>query len=463
MTGKLPRPTRMHESADKGVPSDEIDRAIVEILQQQKSGCTASELLAGLAQRGYPISQPTLSRRITRLRAQQHVIARGAGYRTVYERDSYHDWFSLPPTRRPPVSYNAELLESYVPNETRWFAHEEIASLHEAGGARQRDASTYSRAVAPNLLVDLSFASSALAGSTYGYLDTQVLVEFGQEAEGKGAEETQVILNHKDAIRYLVDNISGIEISPRELRTLHALLSRGLVHPAAVGEVRNRPVHSGESAYVPLSMPQKLTAELASLAAKSAAIQEPFEQSLFLLIFISYLQPFLDVNCRTGRLACNIPLLKSGLAPLSFLEMAQEQYVAGLLSFYELNRIDLLKSAYIHAYVESASRYSADAVRQRSAPELEIRHRADIQTCVKSYVQKSLTLGRRFGTEVHVRECFWAELRERQAQLVERVDEIVAALNDANHIAYGISRQTFLEYEKLPVPDITPKSCSHKT
>jgi Fic family protein len=87
-----------------------------------------------------------------------------------------------------------------------------------------------------------------------------------------------------------------------------------------------RPVDSGGSAYVPSSIPQKLTDELASLAAKSTAIQEPFEQSLFLMAFISYLQPFLDVNKRTGRLACNIPLLKNRLAPLSFLEMDKEKY-----------------------------------------------------------------------------------------------------------------------------------------
>jgi hypothetical protein len=50
----------MHESIHGSAPSDEIDRAIVEILQQQKSGCPASKLLAGLAKRGYSISQPTL-------------------------------------------------------------------------------------------------------------------------------------------------------------------------------------------------------------------------------------------------------------------------------------------------------------------------------------------------------------------------------------------------------------------
>jgi hypothetical protein len=441
----------MHESIHESDLPDEIDRAIVAILQQQKSGYPASKLLASLAKQGHSISQPTLSRRLRRLQARRHVIAHKAGRSTIYERDPFHDWFSLPPTRRPKVSYNIGLLERYTPNETRWFSQEDIERLHEAGGDKKLDASTYSRAIAQKLLVDLSFASSALEGNTYSYLDTQVLVEFGQAAEGKAAEETQMILNHKEAIQYLVDNISEIEISPRELRTLHALLSRGLIEPAAVGDVRKRPVDIGGSAYVPLSIPQKLTEELASVAAKAAAIQEPFEQSLFLMAFISYLQPFLDVNKRTGRLACNIPLLKNGLAPLSFLEMDKEKYVEGLLVFYELNRVDLLKSAYIQGYVDSASRYDAYVGRDRSAVELEVQRRADIHAFVKSYIEKSVRQGRRVDTDVHAHEYFHAEPKDLQSKLIERVGKIIAALNDANHIAYGIPKKMFGDYQRLPV------------
>lgn len=65
-------------------------------------------------------------------------------------------------------------------------------------------------------------------------------------------------------------------------------MSRGLVEPSAVGDVRKRPVDIGGSAYVPLSIPQKLTEELTTLAAKAAQIEEPFEQSLFLMAFISW-------------------------------------------------------------------------------------------------------------------------------------------------------------------------------
>ena len=439
----------MQASIHGANPLDEIDRAIVEILRGHSAGRTARELLTALAEQGHKISQPTLSRRLSRLEEERHVTARGAGRSTVYVRDPYHDWFSLPPTQRPKVAYKFEALDGYTPNETPWFTPDEIDSLTKAGGERRLDASTYSRAIAQKLLVDLAYASSALEGNTYSYLDTQVLIEFGKAAEGKAVEETQMILNHKEAIVYLIDNIADIEISPREFKTLHALLSRGLIEPAAVGDIRKRPVDIGGSAYIPMSIPQKLEEELGKIATKARAIENPFEQSLFLMAFISYLQAFQDVNKRTGRLACNIPLLKNGFAPLSFMEVDRTKYVEGLLAFYELNRIDLFKAAYIEGYVASAARYDAYAGRDRAALELEFRRRTDIYGCVKAYVEKSVAEGRRVDLNSFAANSFREDAEDTRSKLIERVTEIVASLHEGNHIAYGISRKTFDAYSQF--------------
>lgn len=440
----------MQDSIHSSKLADDIDRAIVEILRGHSSGRTAREILDGLAGQGHKISQPTLSRRLVRLEAGRHVTVRKVGRSPVYGRDPYHDWFSLPPNRRPKVAYKFEILDAYKPNETPWLTPEETERLKSAGGGRQLDASTYSRAIAQKLLVDLAYASSALEGNTYSYLDTQVLIESGKAAEGKAAEETQMILNHKEAIVYLIDNIAELEISPREIKTLHALLSRGLIEPAAVGDVRKRPVDIGGSAYIPLSIPQKLDDELAKIAIKARAIENPFEQSLFLMAFISYLQAFQDVNKRTGRLACNIPLLKRGFAPLSFMEVDRTKYIEGLLAFYELNRIDWLKNAYIEGYVASAARYDAYAGRDRSAMELEFKRRTDIYGCVRAYVEKSVADGVRVDPHAFAREYFREDSEGVRSKLIERATDIIASLQEGNHIAYGISRKTFAGYVDLP-------------
>jgi Fic family protein len=60
------------------------------------------------------------------------------------------------------------------------------------------------------LLIDLSYASSKLEGNTYSYLDTEVLIKYGESAKGKTALETQMILNHKYVLKYIIDEKNNI-------------------------------------------------------------------------------------------------------------------------------------------------------------------------------------------------------------------------------------------------------------
>ena len=90
---------------------------------------------------------------------------------------------------------------------------------------------------------------------------------------------------------------------------------------------------------------------------KAAAVRDPFEQSFFLMVQIPYLQPFVDVNKRTSRLAANISLIKQNLVPLSFIEVPESAYVDGLLGIYEQNRIELLRDVFVWAYERSSRHY----------------------------------------------------------------------------------------------------------
>lgn len=429
---------------------DDVDQLIVAALKAAPDGLTTPQLALELAKAGRKVSQPTLSRRLARLAMGRHVISDRPGRAARHRRDPYHDWFDVPPGKRPKVGYRPELLDGYRPNQTAWFSPEELAKLRSAGGNRHLDGSTYARAIAQKLLVDLSYASSALEGNTYTYLDTQVLIEFGKEAEGKEAEETLMILNHKEAILYLVQNIGEIEVDVREIKSLHALLARGLMRDeTSVGAVRRRVVDITGSAYIPTANPHVLEQELARVAATASAIEEPFEQSLFLMAFISYLQAFEDVNKRTARLACNIPLLKAGIAPLSFLEMDKTAYVRGLVAFYELGRPDILKDAYIEGYVKSAARYDAYASRDKAAIELEVRRRNDIYGAVRAYVAYSVSEGGRQDPQDFALVHFGDEPEATRRALAARVAEIVASLHEGNHIGYGVPRKLFDEYAGL--------------
>ena len=83
---------------------------------------------------------------------------------------------------------------------------EERTHLQEVGKYNmvKQPAGTYAKKIMNRLLIDLSRNSSWLEGNTYLLLDTRRLIEFGEEAEGRDRLESQMILNHKDAIEFLV-------------------------------------------------------------------------------------------------------------------------------------------------------------------------------------------------------------------------------------------------------------------
>jgi hypothetical protein len=291
---------------------------------------------------------------------------------------------------RQPVSYRQEFLESYVPNQTSYLPEPLRAQLHSLGRspAEQTVAGTFARDILNRLLIDLSWASSKLEGNTYSLLDTERLIEFGQAAEGKDALETQMILNHKSAIEYLVHDVEHAGVCADTVVALHAFLSDGLMpDPLACGRIRSRAVEIGGSVYLPIAMPQRL-AELFSIVMSMAAeITDPFEQSFFLMVHLPYLQPFEDVNKRVSRLAANIPLIRHNLCPLSFMDVPQKAYVDGVLGVYELGRIELLRDVFVWAYARSCQQYVA--VKQQLVPPdtFRLRHRKELSEAVRAIVR----------------------------------------------------------------------------
>jgi fido (protein-threonine AMPylation protein) len=187
---------------------------------------------------------------------------------------------------------------------------------------------------------------------------TQSPIERGTAATGKDAKETQMILNHKAAIELLVDSAEEVGVNRFTITNLHALLADNLLDdPQNAGRLRATPVAIGASTYVPTAIPQLIEEMFSRLIEKGSAIRDPFEQSFFLMVHIPYLQPFVDVNKRTSRLASNIPLIRHNLVPLSFIDVPEQSYIDGLIGISELNRVELLRDVYVWAYERSARQY----------------------------------------------------------------------------------------------------------
>ncbi|MDD2487613.1 MAG: Fic family protein [Candidatus Gracilibacteria bacterium] len=261
---------------------------------------------------------------------------------------------------RKKASYNFLFLEEYIPNITSFLGkrYEDIKELYQ-----DKDTlSTYDYLInmrgIENLLIDISYTSSRLEGNTYSYLDTEVLIKYNEEAEGKTKSETQMILNHKNAIKYIVDNRKNISYSKSDFFNLHKILGKGLLSDEFLGNIRNKEVKIGGSTYLPLDNRFQLEGEFEKFLSKLNQIRNPFEQSIFILVFIPYFQLFMDINKRTSRLGSNIPLIKNGLAPLSLLQINERDYINAMLSIYELNDVSLLSEIFTDNYIKNFDRYN---------------------------------------------------------------------------------------------------------
>ncbi len=410
-----------------------------------------------LKERGVRMDKSTVIRHINHLIEKSILIKEGAGRNTLYMRDDLSRYLSSAPHKRKQVGYNFELIERYRPNETSYFTRDELSRLEKNSSFNFKDASTYLKNMYVKLVVDLSYASSKLEGNTYSYIDTLVLIEHGEPAEGKSEEETIMILNHKSAINYLFDNIDNIGVSQRTLKDIHSLLSQDLIHGQYVGAVRSGIVGIGGSSYQPLDNRFQLMEELEKTLSTASKIENPFEQSLFLLVHLSYLQAFWDVNKRTSRLTANIPLLKNNLFPLSFITMDKKQYTVGLIAFYELNRIDLIKKQYLESYIRSIDRYKdkADVIKKTGRETLLFR--SSLKAGVKRYVAEypSLTIGKiaaRLIEQVQFSEKDVNYLKKSNIDpllhLKKEIAEAARSLHEDNLIAFGITNHEFEHYYK---------------
>jgi fido (protein-threonine AMPylation protein) len=292
---------------------------------------------------------------------------------------------------RHPVSYAEDWVDTYQPNITFYVPLDFRIQLQKAGQRSKREdpAGTYAQQIFNRLLIDLSYNSSRLEGNTYSLLDTQRLLLEGSSAEGKLDEEKVMILNHKDAIRYMVDNAQKLEIAEQVICTLHYLLSDGLVESRYAGKIRDHGVRIGGSTYIPFEDKKRLQIEFSRIIEKATLIENPFEQSLFLLIHITYLQAFSDVNKRTARLSANIPLIKSNLVPLSFNDVERDDYTSAVIAIYELQDIRPLLDLYIFSYMRTCAMYDS-TVKAIGFDEIRVRYRQQRRNLVRHIILNGL-------------------------------------------------------------------------
>ena len=313
-----------------------------------------------------------------------------------------------PPSQRRAVGYNRTFLDSYKPNVSAYLSLQDRIVLARVGRPKGASypAGTYAKQILQRLLIDLSWNSSRLEGNTYSQLDTQRLIQAGEVAHGKTLLETQMILNHKDAITFLADAANEVGFNRYTLCNLHAMLANNLLpDPGAAGRLRHISVSIAGSVFYPLDVPQLIEELFDQILAKAYAVRDPFEQSFFLMVHLPYLQPFDDVNKRVSRLAANIPLIQGNLSPLTFLDVPRRTYTQAMLAVYELNHLSLLREVYVWAYRRSAQRYAAVRQSLGEPDPFRLRYRSSLQDAICRIIRgqsaKTAAIGDLMGQVEH--------------------------------------------------------------
>jgi len=352
---------------------------------------------------------------------------------------------------RKPIGYIQDFLKSYEPNSNWYLSREIREKLLTLGKVENtiKPAGTYARTILNRLLIDLSWNSSRLEGNTYSLLETKRLIEQGESAVGKDVAETQMIINHKSAIEYIIESAEEKRISFHEICSIHALLSENLLgDPSASGRIRQISVGISDTTYLPLSNPHLLKQCFEIFLEKLNRISDPFEQSFFSLVHLSYLQAFEDVNKRTSRLVANIPLIKANLKPLSFIDVDQQPYIKALVGIYEKNDISLLRDLYIWAYMRSAQRYTAIQQTLGEPNLFKLKYRNIIQEIVRKMIIERIPeklISPRLQKEVRTLKISKAD----EQQLLQIIETEIISLHEGNIARFKIKPSEFQAWKML--------------
>lgn len=196
--------------------------------------------------------------------------------------------------------------------------------------------------------VDLSWKSSQIEGNTYSLLETERLLKEKQTAQGKTKEEAIMLLNHKDALDFILEVPDYLkEISVYRIEDIHSLLIKDL---GVDRNIRRRRVGITGTNYRPLDNEFQIREALEDTCTLINGKVNVFEKSLLALVLLSYIQAFTDGNKRTARITSNAILIANGYCPISFRTVDSVDYKKAMLMFYEQNNIAAFKQIFIEQF-----------------------------------------------------------------------------------------------------------------
>jgi len=205
------------------------------------------------------------------------------------------------------------------------------------------------------LAIDLSWKSSQIEGNTYSLLETERLLKEKQTAAGKTKDEAVMLLNHKEAIDFIVENSDYyLSLDIAKIEELHSILIKEL---GVDRNIRKRRVGITGTNYRPLDNEFQIREALQQTCGLINNRENIFEKALLALSLLSYIQAFTDGNKRVARIMANALLIANKFCPISFRTVDAVDYKKAMLLFYEQNNISAFKQIFINQFKFAVENY----------------------------------------------------------------------------------------------------------
>lgn len=182
-----------------------------------------------------------------------------------------------------------------------------------------------------SLMMRFNYESNAIEGNALTLLEVKVLLEDGLTANAKSIQDHLDIVNHQEAIYYLMDLVrENAPLTPNIIKKFHALVLKSyrVEDRVYAGRYRDVPVFISGSPQKP-PQPYLVAPLIEQLLERyhdnrHKGILHPIENIARLHADFEIIHPFIDGNGRTGRLLMNLELMKEGY-PIAIIESAHKQ------------------------------------------------------------------------------------------------------------------------------------------
>lgn len=336
---------------------EQREQKIIDFIKEMGE-CSSKEVFESV---DIAVSYATLKRILTSLKSANYLTTKGKGKGTKYflspafeliqpiDIESYYQ--KEIDERNIKESFNFEIFTNVL-NKYNSFTGNELLNLSILQEEYQTNILELSeneyKKELERLAIDLTWKSSQIEGNTYSLLETERLLKEKETAAGKTKEEAIMLLNHKDALDFIIENKDCLNpLTVSKVEDIHSILTKEL---DVERNLRKRRVGISGTNYKPLDNEFQILEALRSTCDVINSKESIFEKALLALVLISYIQPFMDGNKRTARIVSNAILMNYNHCPLSFRTVDSIDYKKAMLLFYEQNNISYFKEIFINQF-----------------------------------------------------------------------------------------------------------------